>query len=267
MWHGPDYGSEALKYHPDVKSAAVAGRIITCVEIVDWSGTGTKDMLISAWDACYDGRVFLRRQIGTNPEGTPILGEEELVEGVRGYVTAVKDGDLFHLVSASRLRKQIYVFPNVGKKGAPEFGDPVRLDLDADWVKGNEYFHMARFHDIDGDGVPELIVGSDYWNDYWPNGLNGTTKAIAAMTTPAVGSAVRCVASYTHSKTKVRSQLPCWKKVMPSLPAKPHLRSMGSWRLHSASSGLSSNTSSQASSGISCILPDSAKTEPSSRQA
>lgn len=171
VWHGPDYGSEVLHYHPQVESAAVAGRIITCVEVVDWSGTGTRDLLLSAWDPCYDGRVFLRRQIGTHGDGTPILGEEELVEGVRGYVTAVADGDVFHLVSASRMRKQIYLFPNVGRKGAPEFGEPVRLNLDADWVKGNEYFHMARFHDIDGDGVPELIVGSDYWDDYWPNGL------------------------------------------------------------------------------------------------
>ncbi|NTF35048.1 FG-GAP-like repeat-containing protein [Rhizobium skierniewicense] len=171
VWHGPDYGAEVLHYHPEVGSAAVAGRIITCVEVVDWTGTGSRDLLISAWDPCYDGRVFLRRQIGTHDDGTPVLGEEELIEGIRGYVTAVKDGDTFHLVSASRMRKQIYVFPNIGSKGAPEFGEPVRLDLDADWVKGNEYFHMARFHDIDGDGVPELIVGSDYWDDYWPNGL------------------------------------------------------------------------------------------------
>lgn len=171
VWRGPDYGVEALNYHPDVQSAAVAGRIITCVEVVDWSGTGTKDLLLSAWDACYDGRVFLRRQIGTHDDGTPMLGEEELVEGVRGYVTAVKDGDVFHLVSASRMRQQIYLFPNVGTKGAPRFADPVKLDLDADWVKGGEYFHLARFHDIDGDGVPELIVGTDHWADYWPNGL------------------------------------------------------------------------------------------------
>ena len=171
LWHGPDYGQQALRYHPQVESAAVAGRIITCVEVVDWSGTGTKDLLLSSWDACYDGQVFLRRQIGTNEDGTPTLGEEELVKGVRGYVTAIQDGDVFHLVSASRLRKQIYIFPNIGKKGAPEFGEPVSLELEADWVKGNEYFHMARFQDIDGDGIPELIVGSDYWNDYWPNGL------------------------------------------------------------------------------------------------
>lgn len=180
VWHGPAYGSEALRYHPDVASAAVGGRIITCVEVVDWSGTGTRDLLLSAWDACYDGRVFLRRQIGTNPDGTPILGAEEEVPDVRGYVTAVPDGDVFHLVSASRLRKEIWLFPNIGTKGAPAFGDPVVLELDADWVKGNEYFHMARFVDIDGDGVAELVVGSDFWDDYWPNGLEWNDEGYRA---------------------------------------------------------------------------------------
>lgn len=171
VWHGPDYGSEALCYHPDVDSAAVAGRIITCVDVVDWSGTGTRDLVLSTWDPCYDGKVFLRRQTGTHGDGTPVLGAQELVEGVRGYVTAVRDGDVFHLVSASRMRRQIFLFANVGTRGAPKFADPVPLDLDADWVKGNEFYHMARFHDIDGDGVPELVVGTDYWDDYWPNGL------------------------------------------------------------------------------------------------
>lgn len=170
MWHGPYFGEEALRYHPDVKTAAVGGRIITCVDVVDWSGNGTRDLVLSAWDACYDGKVFLHRQIGVQEDGTPILGAQENIEGVHGFVTAVTDGDLFHLVSASRLRKQIYLFPNIGRKGAPEFGEQIVLELDADWVKGNEYVHMARFYDIDGDGIPELIVGTDYWDDYWPNG-------------------------------------------------------------------------------------------------
>ena len=171
VWSGPYYGEDSLHYHPQVQSAPVGGRIITCVDVVDWSGTGTRDLLLSAWDPCYDGRVFLHRQIGTKDDGTPLLGGQELVEGVRGFVTAVPDGDLFHLVSASRLRSEILLFPNIGGKGAPRFGDPVVLEIDADWVKGNEYLHIARFHDIDGDGMPELIVGTDVWDDYWPNGL------------------------------------------------------------------------------------------------
>lgn len=171
VWHGPDYGAHALSYHPEVTTAAVAGRIITCVDVVDWSGTGSRDLLLSSWDACYDGRVFLRRQTGTHADGTPVLGAEEEVEGVRGYVTAVPDGDIFHLVSTSRLRNTIHLYPNTGTPGAPAFGAPVVLEPHADWVKGNEYFHLARFHDLDGDGVPELIVGTDCWDDYWPNGL------------------------------------------------------------------------------------------------
>lgn len=171
LWQGPNYFEQALAYDDSVASAPVAGRIITCVDVVDWDGDGGRDLLLSSWDACYDGRVVLRRQVGTRPDGTPLLGAEELVPGVRGYVTAVQDGDVFHLVSASRKRKEIYLFPNIGTKGEPRFGDPVVLELDADWVKGNEYRHMARFHDIDGDGVKELLVGTDYWDEYWPNGL------------------------------------------------------------------------------------------------
>ncbi|EKF43148.1 FG-GAP repeat-containing protein [Nitratireductor indicus C115] len=171
VWTGPSYVDQAIAYHPDVSSAPVAGRIITCVDVVDWDGDGGRDLLLSSWDTCYEGRVFVYPQIGTKPDGTPILGGEQIVEGVRGYVTAVRDGDRFHLLSVSRMRRQIYLFPNTGTAREPRFGNPVVLDLEADWVKGNEYFHMARFHDIDGDGVPELVVGTDSWDDYWPNGL------------------------------------------------------------------------------------------------
>jgi hypothetical protein len=176
VWKGPQYFDRRLEYDPAVKSGYVSGRIITCVDVVDWSGTGTRDILISSWDACYDGQVYLRRQIGTNPDKTPTLGAEEVVQGVRGYVTAFRDGDIFHLVSASRMRHSIYLYVNTGQPGAPEFGDPIELKLNADWVKANEYYHLARVIDIDGDGKPELIVGTDFWDDYWPNGLEWNDK-------------------------------------------------------------------------------------------
>lgn len=171
VWKGPSYADNNIKYDDTVESGYLAGRIITCVDVVDWTGTGGKDVLLSSWDPCYDGRVYLRRQVGENPDGTPLLGQEELVDGVRGYVTAVPDGDKFHLVSTSRMRKTIHIYPNIGEPGQPEFADPVVLELDAEWIKGNEFYHSARFADIDGDGQLELVVGSDCWDDYWPNGL------------------------------------------------------------------------------------------------
>jgi hypothetical protein len=171
VWKGPFYDAHAVRYDPSVEAAAVAGRIITCVDVIDWDGDGGRDLILSSWDACYDGQAYLRQQIGTAADGTPVLGPETLIEGVRGYVTAVPDGDLFHLVSASRMRSRIYLYPNIGTPGNPAFGPPVMLELDAEWQRKSEYFHMARFVDIDGCGVAELVVGTDSWDDYWPNGL------------------------------------------------------------------------------------------------
>ena len=36
VWTGPSYVDQRIGYHPDVGSAPVAGRIITCVDVVDW---------------------------------------------------------------------------------------------------------------------------------------------------------------------------------------------------------------------------------------
>lgn len=93
------------------------------------------------------------------------------IEGLVGYVSVVPDGDTFHLLSTSRLRHVLHLFPNIGPRQAPRFGPPVPLSLEADWVRGGELLHLARFVDVDGDGSCELVVGTDYWEDYWPGGV------------------------------------------------------------------------------------------------
>ncbi|MFT7594800.1 MAG: hypothetical protein ACI8R4_002124 [Paracoccaceae bacterium] len=171
VWQGPSYAKAALRYDSSVEQAAVAGRIIACVEVVDWGGTGGRDLLISSWDACYEGTATLRRQNGTRLDGTPELGPEEPVPGVRGYVTALPDGDLFHLISASRMRPVLHFHRNVGQPGAPVFAEPQVIELDANWQRESEYLHVARFADLGTGHGLELFVGTDSWDDYWPNGL------------------------------------------------------------------------------------------------
>ena len=181
IWKGPDYSDCALRYAPCVERGYLAGGLITCVDVVDWSGEGTRDLILSSWDACYGGRAVLRREVDQYKNGTPRFSRSEPVEGITGYVTSVPDGELFHLISASRLRRSLYFYENVGVRGAPCFAPPKELHLKIDWVKSErEIIHLARFADIDGDGELELVVGTDYWDDYWPNGIEWNEEGYRA---------------------------------------------------------------------------------------
>ncbi len=169
-WEDPGYGDHELAFHPSVRRRQICGGIITCVEVLDWDGDGGRDLLISAWDACYGGRVQLFKEIGQHPDGTPKLIDCGIVQGISGFVTAIPDGGRFHLLSTSRLRRELHLYVNHGERGSPRFGRPIVLSPDAEWLRDGELFHLARFHDIDGDGQMELLLGTDHWRDYWPEG-------------------------------------------------------------------------------------------------
>jgi hypothetical protein len=170
IWRDPGYSDRIVPFESSKHRRQVAGALITFAESVDWAGCGGSDLLLSAWDACYGAKVRLFRQKGMSPDGTPSLVYDGALEGVNGFVTVVPDGKTFHLLSTSRLRRSLQLYVNVGEPGQPRFGKPVSLDVDADWLHEGEIFHLARFHDIDGDGRSELILGTDYWGDYWPEG-------------------------------------------------------------------------------------------------
>lgn len=174
-WRGPSYRDLALRYAASVPTAPVGGPLNTCVDVVDWDGDGGRDLIVSGWDACYGSEVRVYQEVGREADGTPRLGEAQIVDGVSGSVTAVPDGGRVHLVSASRLRGELWLFRDEAPSGPPHFGEPLVMPLDADWVHADddedEIVYMARFADVDGDGRRELLVGTDYWGDYWPAGV------------------------------------------------------------------------------------------------
>jgi hypothetical protein len=171
LWDGPSYSGRALTYHSSVFRAPLAGRLIVCVDVVDWDGDGGTDLLVSCWDTCYEGGLYLFEDTGRDADGTPCLGSARRIEGVTGYVTVVSDGDSFHLLSTSRVRPELHLYINSGTVGAPRFGAPMVLPIEADWLHAGEFLHLARFVDIDNDGRQELLVGTDYWGEYWPANL------------------------------------------------------------------------------------------------
>ena len=181
-WRGPDYRSLALGYDPGVSSGPIAGAIISSVETVDWDGDGGVDLLVSSWDACYGGVVRIFLSSGEGPGGVPQFACGPVVDGVFGYAHAVEEGGDLALLTASRLSPVLRLFRNSGRRDSPRFAEPEEIALDADWLHAGELIHRAIFADIDDDGSAELVVGTDYWDDYWPDGLEWFEKGYCPYT-------------------------------------------------------------------------------------
>ncbi len=151
-----------LKYSKTIAEGDLSVGLWAAVDVVDWYGKGSKDLILS-----YHGGVFLSESRGTSPDGTPVLLPKRKIEGISGYVTTVDfDGSgVFHIISAKRKKGHFLFFRNTGSPGRPEFSGPETVGTGVD-----ENHMKVMFFDIDGDGIKELIVGTDFWDDYWPDG-------------------------------------------------------------------------------------------------
>ena len=175
VWSGPDYRHLALRHPPSVDGWA-AGAIISSVDTIDWPEDGATDLVVSSWDACYGGVVRLFEQTGPGRTGIPGLRAGPILDGISGQASVVREGDRFGLLTTSRLRRSLHLSVNQGSRQAPRFADPIEITLDADWLHDGEFLHRAVFADIDGDGRQELVVGTDFWGDYWPDGVEWFEK-------------------------------------------------------------------------------------------
>ena len=95
-----------------------------------WRGRAARDLLVSCWEGCYEGGVYLFSQEGTNEDGTPRLGPGVRLEGLFGFVTVAprRDGR-FDLIAASRRLPAPLLSRNTGQPGEPAFAPVSRHPL------------------------------------------------------------------------------------------------------------------------------------------
>ena len=169
-------GAIELGFAPSVTTGDLAVSLWMTCDVVDWLGRGARDLLVSCWEGCYEGGVYLFLQDGSHPDGTPRLQPGRKLEHLSGFVTAARRSDgCFDLIAASRRLPAPYLFRNVGDLGRPAFAASVPLEAGGP-INLGKIVTKAMLFDVDGDGRRDLVIGTDHWKDHWPDGKEWTRE-------------------------------------------------------------------------------------------
>jgi hypothetical protein len=147
------------------------GNAIRGIEVVDWTGDGRKDLLIGTSEASGTyGAIYLLENIGSSEQpkfAAPrvLQAEGELIRIDRGFVRpAAYDSDVdgvYHLITGNRLGDLLFI-RNVGEKGDPRLLPPVNVfDADGESMRLPYQMHYVVVHDLDGDGLQDLLIAPD----------------------------------------------------------------------------------------------------------
>jgi hypothetical protein len=160
-WNESDRAGEPLGHHPSVVRGPLAVGLWAAPAVAAGGAGGGRDLIVSSWDACFEGGVY--RFSGLS-DRLDVTGPAERVPGLFGNVDPVPRAGPAAFVGVSRDRLEILLFPDRGVAA------PVALDVPIAWIRGAETLHVVRACDVDGDGVWDLLIGTDDWSDYWPDG-------------------------------------------------------------------------------------------------
>jgi hypothetical protein len=161
-WTGADGTGEPLGHHASVLHGPAAVGLWAAPSIVPAAhgAADRRDLIVACWDACFEGGVY--RFHGLD-ECLDISGPAERMPGLFGNVDAVPGMTPPAFVAVSRDRPEVLLFPDGGAA-------PIPLHVRIAWIRAAETLHVVRACDLDGDGVWDLLIGTDDWSDYWPDG-------------------------------------------------------------------------------------------------
>lgn len=175
-----------LPAYPQLRIASdalepITGPITQTAEIVPWSGTGARDLLLSGQSDPTGHNLFghqtrIHRNLNRTEKNNPVFdsGEDIALSG-REFKTIHRKDGLFDLVAFGAntpLGGQLIYYRNSGKPGAPRFSSATPVMVGGKFYPGDIGKDPAACWDIgdlDGDGVPDLVLSTNPGDAFFRN--------------------------------------------------------------------------------------------------
>ncbi|MBU1650594.1 VCBS repeat-containing protein [bacterium] len=132
--------------------------------LVNWTGTGRKDLLVGRASWGHESGVFLYKNLGLGPDGAPRFDRQIHLEEFAGhpYVCDWEGKGKEDLIFVEG--NEVYLYKQIG---LGRYSKPIKLKIDKGPVSGS--ITKAQVLDWDNSGNVSLIVDTCDGSEYWPN--------------------------------------------------------------------------------------------------